>query len=311
MEEPGAPPDDEELVLYGVVGLQRGQGGAQGGTLALVRDGRRTRTVRTSESLSFAGPEGGSITITSRRRGDGDQFDHTRDGIAIGPFLASPRGREAWAAGGRAGPVPRPEEVEWTSVTILVDGQGTPFDVCDLGDGYWAAAGRVPAATITIDSRNVPIGAVSLERLASREPPPLPVPDLGERTGTVMQSLDDRFARVPFGRVHGSGDYWELRAVEVEHVRRLALQEGLSDQQPGALEAYWLRQLEDRLRGPMDRRRLRGIEAMHRSRVARLLRNRRFLFQLWFNTLGPGAKTWFGNRYARVRHYTFRLRWRP
>jgi hypothetical protein len=277
----------------------------------LVRDGRRTRAVRTSESLSFAGLEGGSITVTSRRRGDDDQFDHIREGIAIGPFLASPRGRAAWAGGDRDGPIPRPAEVEWTSGTILVDGKGTPFDVCDLGDGYWAAAGRVPAATITIDSRKVPLRAVSLERLASREPPPLPVPDLGERTGTVMQSLDDRFARVPFGRAHGSADYWALRSVEVEHVSRLALQEGLSDQQLEALEAYWLRRLEDRLRKPMDRRRLHDIEAMHRSRVARRFRNRRFLFQLWFNTLGSGAKTWFGNRCVRVRHYTFPLRWRP
>jgi hypothetical protein len=310
VEEPETS-DDEGLVLYGVVGLQRGQGGAQGGTLALVRDGRRTRAVRTSEGLSFAGPEGGSITVTSHRRGDDDQFERIREGAAIGPFFASPRGQAAWAAGDRAGPISRPVEVEWAPVTILVDGQGTPFEVCDLGDGYWAAAGRVPAATIIIDSRKVPIAAVSLERRASREPPPPPVPDLGDRTGTVVQSLDDRFARMPFSRVGGLADYWALRAVEVDHVSRLVLQEGFSDQQLEALKAYWLRRIEDRLRKPMDRVRLHDIEAMHRSRVARHLRNRRFLFQLWFNTLGPGAKTWFGNRYVRIRHYTFRLRWRP
>jgi hypothetical protein len=303
--------DDAELVLYGVVGLQRRQGWAQGGTLALVREGRRTRAVRTSEGLSFAGPEGGSITVTSHRRGDDDQFEHIREGAAIGPFLASPRGRAAWAAGDRTGRLPRPVEVEWAPVMILVDGQGTPFEVCDLGDGYWAAAGRVPAATITIDSRQVPISAVSLERLASREPPPPPVPYLGDRTETVVQSLDDRFAQVPFSRVHGLADYWALRAVEVDHVSRLTVDEGLSDQQLEALKAYWLRRIEDRLREPMDRVRLHDIEAMHRSRVARRLRNRRFLFQLWFNTLGPGAKTWFGNRYVRIRHYTFRLHWRP
>ena len=249
--------DDAELVLYGVVGLQRGQGGAQGGTLALVRDGRRTRAVRTSEGLSFAGPEGGSITVTSHRRGDGDQFQHIREGAAIGPFLASPHGRAAWAAGDMAGRRPRPVEVEWAPVTILVDGQGTPFEVCDLGDGYWAAAGRVPAAaTITIDSRQVPISAVSLERLASREPPPPPVPYLGDRTETVVQSLDDRFAQVPFSRVHGLADYWALRAVEVDHVSRRTVDEGLSDQQLEALKAYWLRRIEDRLREPMDRVRL-------------------------------------------------------
>jgi hypothetical protein len=35
------------------------------------------------------------------------------------------------------------------------------------------------------------------------------------------------------------------------------------------------------------------------------------LFQLWFNTVGPGGKTWLGNRYVDIRRYTFRLRWRP
>jgi hypothetical protein len=121
----------------------------------LVRDGRRTRAVRTSEGLSFAGPDGGSITVTSRRRGDDDHFDEIRKGAATGPFLASPHGRAAWAAGKMAGRLPRPVEVERAPVTILVDGQGAPFDMCDLGDGYWAAAGRVAAATITIDSRQV------------------------------------------------------------------------------------------------------------------------------------------------------------
>ena len=192
--------------------------------------------------------------------------------------------------GDRAGRVPRPEEVEWAPVTIMVDGQGTPFELCDVGEGYWAAAGRVPAAIITIDSRQVPISAVSLERLASGEPPPLPVPDLGARTGTVMQSLDDRFARAPFSRVHGLADYWALQAVEVDHLDRLAVQEHLSPQQLEALKAYWLRRFEDRLKKSMDRVHLHDIDAMHRSWVARRLRNRRFLFQLWFNTLGPGPR---------------------
>jgi hypothetical protein len=126
-----------------------------------------------------------------------------------------------------------------------------------------------------------------------------------------MQSLDDRFARVPFTRVHGLADHWALRAVEVDHLDRLAVREDLSSQQLEALKAYWLRRVEDRLRKPMDGRHLHDIEAMHRCRVARRLRKRRFLFQLWFNTVGPGAKTWFGNRYVSIRHYTFRLRWRP
>jgi hypothetical protein len=60
----------------------------------------------------------------------------------------------------------------------------------------------------------------------------------------------------------------------------------------------------------MDRLRFKHIEAMHRSGIARHLRSN-LLFQLWFNTVGPGARTWFGNRYVGIRRYTFRLRWRP
>jgi len=73
-------------------------------------------------------------------------------------------------------------------------------------------------------------------------------------------------------------------------VSRLALQKGFSDQQLEAMKAYWLRRLKDRLRKPMDRVRLHDIETMHRSRVARCFQKKRFLFQLWFNTLGPGPR---------------------
>jgi hypothetical protein len=162
--------NDEDLPFYGVVGLKRHQGLAPGGSFISVRDGRLTRVVRTSESLRFAGRDGGSITVTSHRRGNDEKFDQVRDGAAIAPFLASPEGQVAWATGKRAGNLPRPMDAEWAPVMILVDGEPTAFEVRDLGNGYWAAAGRVPAATITIDSRQVPISAVRLERLASREP---------------------------------------------------------------------------------------------------------------------------------------------
>lgn len=300
---------DAEIVLYGVVGLQRTRGGGQG-HIGLVRHGRQARLVRMSESLTFAGPEGGSITITSHRPGDDDQFDQIREWAPMNPYLASQRGKAAHTAWDRDGPAPRPVEVEWMPIAILVDGQDTRFEMCDLGDGYWAAAGRVPAATVTIDSRKVPISAVSLERLASREPPPPPAPDLGDRTETVIQSLDDRFARLPFGRVHRSADYWALRDVEADHVNRLAHREDLSNQQLQALEAYWLGRIEASLSKTMDRLLFKNIEARHRSRITRRPGSG-FLFQLWFNTVGPGARTWFGNRYVGIRHYTFRLRWRP
>ena len=60
------------------------------------------------------------------------------------------------------------------------------------------------------------------------------------------------------------------------------------------------------------------LERMHRSRMLEMSHSRiakrlghGFLFQLWFNTLGPGARTWFGNRYVGIRRHTFRITWRP
>jgi hypothetical protein len=266
--------------------------------------------VTLSESLVFTGPEGALVKVTSHRPGDDDQFVHIRGWAPISTFLASPPGKAARATGDSKGRVPGPVEVRWEPVTILVDGQGTPFEMCDLGDGYWAAVGRVPGATLTIDGRRVPPSGVRLERLASREPPAPPAPDLGERTATVINGLDERFARVPFARVHGRADFWALRAVEVDHVDRLARREGLSGHQIQALQAYWLGRVEGALRKAEDGRRFEHVEALLRSRLARRL-GTGFLFQLWFNTVGPGARTWFGNRYSGIRHYTFRLRWRP
>jgi hypothetical protein len=193
--------------------------------------------------------------------------------------------------------------------TVLVDGQGVPLEVADLGDDYWAAVGRVPDAIITIDGRGVPLSAVQLERLANRRLPAPAPPHLGERSEVVMRGLDDRFARLPFARVRRFADYWALRAVEAGHVGRISLQEGLSREQSEALEAYWLRRVEDPLSDRLDRWRFERLEARHRSRPRRL--RSEVLAQVWFNTLGPGARTWFGNRYTTVRRYTFRIRWRP
>jgi hypothetical protein len=305
----GMPPSaDSDLVLYGVVGLKRGRGGH--GSLGTVGSGRQRLTVLMSESVTFDGEEDSSITVTSQRPGNDEQLGQLRDWAPMNTYLASPAGQGALAGWDRVGPPPRPVEVEWMQILIRVDGVETPFEMCDLGDGHWAAIGRVPGAILTIGSQGVPLSAIMLERLASREGPPPPHPDMGDRTEAVINGLNDRFARVPFARVHGSADYWALRAVEVDHVDRLAGREGLSEEQRIGLRDYWLRRIEDPLRPRMDRLRFKDVDAMHRSRIARHL-GHGFLFQVWCNTVGPGGRCWFGNRYAPIRHHTFRIRWRP
>jgi hypothetical protein len=158
-------------VLYGAVGLDR-QGVGSGG-MGFVGTGRGARAVLLSESLSFDGPGGGTVTVTSHRPGDDDQFERARTWAPTGPYLASPRGK-ALAPRDGARPTPRPVEVEWAPATVLVDGEAAPFEMSDLGDGYWAAIGHLADAIVTIDSRGVPLSAVQLERLASRRPPHQP-----------------------------------------------------------------------------------------------------------------------------------------
>jgi hypothetical protein len=304
----GLHPADADLVLYGVAGFDRGGMSARSGVGSGNR--RQWRVVQLSESLTFSGPNGGTVTVTSQRRGDQERLEETRASAPLSPFLASPRGRAAHTAWNRVDPIPRPADVEWTTTTISVDGVGTPFELCDLGDGYWAAVGLVPDATITIDGRKVSVGAVALERLASREPPPPTAPDLGDRSDAVLKSLEDRFARVPFGRVRHWADYWALRDVEIDHVRLLGRREGLSEQQLGAVESYWLRRIHAALSETLERLRSSHMRGPHRSRMGRRIGSGA-LSQIWFNTVGPGGRTWFGNRYTTIRHYTFRLRWRP
>ena len=98
--------------------------------------------------------------------------------------------------------------------------------------------------------------------------------------------------------------------MEIDHVKLLGRQQGLSEQQLEAVESYWLRRTHAPLSETLDQLRSRQRGEMHRTRMTRRIKSRA-LSQVWFNTLGPGGRTWFGNRYTTIRHYTFRFRWRP
>ncbi len=308
-EESVSTPADRHPVLYGAVGLARRKGIEVSG-MGPAGTGRRARLVLMSESLIFEWPEGGTLTVTSNRPGNEDDFERARYWAPMAPYLASPQGKAALALRDGTGPLPRPAEVNWVPTTLPVDGQGAAFEVCDLGGGYWAAMGRVTDAVISLDSRDVPLSVVGLERLASRRPPPPSVPDIGEQTEAVMRALDGRFARLPSEGVRRLADYWALRSVEEDHVKRLAQQENLSQQQREAVRNYWLKRVETTLSDTVEELHFRHLESHTRSGAERRLPPL-FVAQLWFNTLGPAGRTWFGNRYAGIRHHTFRLRWRP
>jgi hypothetical protein len=139
---------------------------------------------------------------------------------------------------------------------------------------------------------------------------PPPAPDFDSLPHEVSDDLDARFSRIPFSRVRRYADYWALRDIEADHIRKVAHRNRLSDDDRKIVEAWWLARLETELVDTLNR-----LGTERRARMTRLRRgtwrsHSKVFSQIWFNTIGPGGKCWFGNRYTTVRHYTFRLRWR-
>ena len=135
-------------------------------------------------------------------------------------------------------------------------------------------------------------------------------PDFDSLPQEVSRDLDARFSRIPFSRVRRYADYWALRDIEVDHIRKLAHRIRLADDDRKIIEAWWLARLQTELVDTLDR-----LGTENRARTTRLRRDTRrprskVFSQIRFNTIGPGGRCWFGNRYTTVRHYTFRLRWR-
>jgi hypothetical protein len=119
-------------------------------------------------------------------------------------------------------------------------------------------------------------------------------------------------------------DYYALRSVESEHINRIARDLALSEAQHALLEGWWQQRVYSELGSRVEKIANRDHEALlrwmtlrHRRRPARRWPPRppgvvrTVLFQARFNTVGPGGRTWFGNRYVSIRRHTFRLHWRP
>jgi hypothetical protein len=156
-----------------------------------------------SQAVPCVDDDGGSIVITSNRKFTSNGYVTTRVWAPIKPYLSTLEGCAAAARWDRSGPPPAPSNLQWRQVSIAVDGQETAFEACDVGAG-WAGVGEVPEAIITIDSRGVRPPSVRLARLTEPGYPPRPPPDLGDKTGEAIRSVDERFDRLPLrGRPGG------------------------------------------------------------------------------------------------------------
>jgi hypothetical protein len=140
-------------------------------------------------------------------------------------------------------------------------------------------------------------------------------PDFNAPPPGLLPHFDSRLRNLPIGRIRTMADFFALRSVEEDHIGRVARQYGLSDTERRSVEAWWLHQIQVPLDGQIrdlgDQRRAAFMHQMKRRHARGPRLRSEFLFQVWFNSLGPGGRTWFGNRYISIRHYTFRLHWRP
>jgi hypothetical protein len=141
---------------------------------------------------------------------------------------------------------------------------------------------------------------------------PSPQPDFDSLPHDVLDDLETRRESLPLARVSRYADYWALQGVERDHIRNLAKRFGLSEEDRCVIEAWWMNQLVVLLADTLDRLHGEIRDAVIGRRRSWILRIRfKPLFQLCYNTVGPGGRCWFGNRYTFIRHYTFRLHWRP
>jgi hypothetical protein len=131
----------------------------------------------------------------------------------------------------------------------------------------------------------------------------------------IAEDLDRRLKHVPFDRVRREADYWALLDVEREHVRRVSTRHRLSQHDRQLLEHWWLSRISAEIHGTLTKLRERRMALttaqIRRRPLSPFTPFRTARFQLWFNTVGPGGRTWMGNRYTIIRRHTFRLRWRP
>jgi hypothetical protein len=123
-----------------------------------------------------------AITVTSHRRQD-DGLASLRRWVsqnAAGAALREHADEESFQLARareaeRLQSAARLDELTWENVTIAVDGQPTPFQLCQVQDGWWVAVGRGADADLTLDSRHVPLAGLALACVTNL---PLPEPRL-------------------------------------------------------------------------------------------------------------------------------------
>ena len=168
-----------------------------------------------------------------------------------------------------------------------------------------AAADFEAAARIYRICRRAQVASVA----SSGAPPPMRPPP-PEVSAPETRELGPRYEQLPVQCIRRHADLWALRRVEEEHVDRLARRFQLDEIARDVTVGWWLAEVQRRCASMSAR-----LQREEQRRLHRIHRHPRFrsnaVFQIYWNTVGPGGRTWFGNRYATIRRYTFRIHWRP
>ena len=166
------------------------------------------------------------------------------------------------------------------------------------------ARDRARPGAVVAQTGDQPVGQGTLGPLPARAQPPPELP------AVLVAELERRYEELPVARIRRDADFWALWRVEEEHIDRLARGYHLDEATEDLARGWWLGEVRGRCADAAAWAHRREQRHLHRTVRRRLFRPNA-AFQLYWNTVGPGARTWFGNRYATIRRYTFRMHWRP
>ena len=202
------------------------------------------------------------------------------------------------------------DQVRRTLLSLMSDPGYVPSDEgAIVNDAPGARRNDLRQATLE-RSGQAPPDDLGREWFGADDDPPAMRPPPPEVPAAMARELASRYDRLPVQRIRRHADFWALRRVEEKHGDRLARRHQLDDDSRDVTVGWWLAEVQRRCANMNAR-----LQREDRRRLQRIHRHPRFrsnaVFQLYWNTVGPGGRTWFGNRYATIRRYTFRIHWRP
>lgn len=162
-EQGGVPSDD--LVAYEVLGWRSGKG--YGGAVGRLPGTDPPIPVRISVTSQATRPTGGSVAITVRRRSDGSR----KEDAVLNPLLSVRLKRRERDRPDIDAVRRQASGLTWRTAVVIVDGVATTFEVCDLGDGMWAAVGETPQFALTLAGDDVPLSDIELVQATEPLPP--------------------------------------------------------------------------------------------------------------------------------------------